>query len=170
MNSFLNYSRGLDLLDAGEFKTLVVGNQDGKAFCAGANILMILMGAMQQQWDQIEGSIKRLQDLVMRAKYSKAPIITAPYGLTLGGGCEVAMHSSATIAGGELYMGLVEVGVGLIPGGGGCRFSHLRIFPLPLITTRFPTSPRRLKTLRWPKCRPPVKRPVTWLTSAVRTV
>ena len=129
---FEQYSRGLDLLDEGQFKTLIVGNQDGKAFCAGANILMILMGAMQQQWDQIEGSIKRLQDLVMRAKYSKAPIITAPYGLTLGGGCEVAMHSTATIAGGELYMGLVEVGVGLIPGGGGCKeaiFRYLQDIP-----------------------------------------
>jgi 3-hydroxyacyl-CoA dehydrogenase len=129
---FEQYEKGLDLLDEGQFKTLIVGNQDGKAFCAGANILMILMGAMQKEWDQIDGNIKRLQDLLMRAKYSSAPIITAPYALTLGGGCEVAMQSSATVAGGELYMGLVEVGVGLIPGGGGCKeamFRYLQDIP-----------------------------------------
>jgi len=118
---FQMYSSALDKLEAGEFNGLVVGNQDGKAYCAGANLLMILMGAMQKQWDTIEGSIKQLQDLLMRAKYSKAPVVTAPYGLTLGGGCEVAMQSAATVAGAELYMGLVEVGVGLIPGGGGCK-------------------------------------------------
>ena len=70
---------------------------------------MILMGAMQKDWDSIDNSIARLQSLLMRAKYSKAPVVTAPYGLTLSGGCEVTMHSSATVAGGELYKGLVEV-------------------------------------------------------------
>ena len=129
---FDQYSAALDLLDEGAFSTLVVGNQDGKAFCAGANILMILMGAMQKDWDSIDNSIARLQSLLMRAKYSKAPVVTAPYGLTLGGGCEVTMHSSATVAGGELYMGLVEVGVGLIPGGGGRKeavFRYLQDIP-----------------------------------------
>ncbi|MCB9685828.1 MAG: enoyl-CoA hydratase/isomerase family protein [Alphaproteobacteria bacterium] len=115
------YGKALDKLDAGEFEALVVGNQDPRAFCAGANILMILMGAMQGQWDQIETQMRALQDLVMRAKYSARPVVTAPFGLTLGGGCEVSMHSAATVAGGELYMGLVEVGIGLIPGAGGCK-------------------------------------------------
>ncbi len=115
------YAKALDKLDAGEFDALVVGNQDPRAFCAGANVLMILMGAMQGQWAQMEVQAKALQDLVMRAKYSPKPVVTAPFGLTLGGGAEVTMHSSATVASGELYMGLVEAGVGLIPGAGGCK-------------------------------------------------
>jgi len=118
---FEAYEGALDRLDTGEFSSLVVGNQDGKAFCAGANLLMILMGAMQQQFDMIDASVLRLQTLMMRAKYNEKPVITVPYGLTLGGGAEVTMHSSATVAGGELYIGLVEVGVGLIPAGGGCK-------------------------------------------------
>jgi 3-hydroxyacyl-CoA dehydrogenase len=92
------YALALDKLDAGEFDALVVGNQDGRAFCAGANLLMILMGAMQGQWDQIGASMATLQQLVMRAKYSQKPVVTAPFGLTLGGGAEVAMHSAATVA------------------------------------------------------------------------
>jgi 3-hydroxyacyl-CoA dehydrogenase len=115
------YEKALDKLDAGEFEALVVGNQDARAFCAGANVLMILMGAMQNAWSQMDESILRLQRLMMRAKYHRRPVVTAPFGLTLGGGTEVAMHSAATQAGGELYMGLVEVGVGLIPAGGGCK-------------------------------------------------
>lgn len=115
------YGKALDRLDNGEFDALVVGNQDGRAFCAGANVLMILMGAMQGQWDQIENQVNSLQQLMMRAKYSDKPVVTAPHGLTLGGGAEVTMHSAATQASGELYMGLVEVGVGLIPGAGGCK-------------------------------------------------
>lgn len=118
---FALYGKALDKLDAGEFDALVVGNQDGRAFCAGANVLMILMGAMQGQWDQIEQQVSALQQLVQRAKYSSKPVVTAPFGLTLGGGAEVAMHSAATQASGELYMGLVEAGVGLIPAGGGCK-------------------------------------------------
>ncbi|MBA2322294.1 MAG: 3-hydroxyacyl-CoA dehydrogenase/enoyl-CoA hydratase family protein, partial [Deltaproteobacteria bacterium] len=115
------YEKALDKLDAGEFEALVVGNQDARAFCAGANVLMILMGAMQGAWKEMDASVLRLQRLLMRAKYHRRPVVTAPFGLTLGGGAEVAMHSAATQAGGELYMGLVEVGVGLIPAGGGCK-------------------------------------------------
>lgn len=115
------YVKALDLLDAGQWEALVVGNQGGPAFSAGANLLMIGMAAMGEQWDQIEALVKGLQDTLQRAKYSKRPVVTAPWGLTLGGGCEVAMQSSATQAAGELYMGLVEVGVGLIPAGGGCK-------------------------------------------------
>lgn len=115
------YGQGLDLLDAGRYDALVIGNQGGNAFCAGANIMMILMGAMQGEWAQLEGAIKQMQDLLMRAKYHAKPVVTAPWGLTLGGGVEVTMHSSATQACGELYAGLVEVGVGLIPAGGGCK-------------------------------------------------
>lgn len=115
------YEKALDLLDAGKYDALVVGNQGGSAFCAGANLLMILMGAMQQDWASIEKAVSYMQNVLQRAKYSDKPVVTAPWGLTLGGGVEVTMHSAATQAAGELYAGLVEVGVGLIPGGGGCK-------------------------------------------------
>ncbi len=115
------YGQALDLLDAGEWRGLVVGNQGGTAFCAGANLFMVAMAAMQKQWDDLEQLIKGLQDTLMRAKYSTAPVVTAPRGLVLGGGCEVAMHASHTRALGETYIGLVEVGVGLLPAGGGCK-------------------------------------------------
>jgi 3-hydroxyacyl-CoA dehydrogenase len=118
---FDQYEAALDKLDQGEFDALVVGNQDRKAFCAGANILAILMGSMQQAWDQIDESVARLQRIMMRAKYHRCPVVTSPHQLTLGGGAEVAMHSAATVASGETYMGLVEVGVGVVPAGGGCK-------------------------------------------------
>jgi 3-hydroxyacyl-CoA dehydrogenase len=118
---FEQYALALDKLDNDEFDALVVGNQDKKAFCAGANVLMILMGAMQGDFKSIEEQIAQLQQLMMRAKYHRKPVVTAPHQLTLGGGAETAMHSAATVANGELYMGLVEVGVGLIPGAGGCK-------------------------------------------------
>jgi 3-hydroxyacyl-CoA dehydrogenase len=122
---FAMYEKALDELDAGRYDALVVGNQghagSSNAFCAGANLLMILMGAMQEEWQQLEGAVKRMQDLLMRAKYHSRPVVTAPWGLTLGGGVEVTMHSAATVGAGELYAGLVEVGVGLIPAGGGCK-------------------------------------------------
>jgi 3-hydroxyacyl-CoA dehydrogenase len=115
------YGKALDRLDAGEFEALVVGNDDGRAFSAGANILGVLMAASQKQFDQIEVGVKALQDLFMRAKYCSKPVVTAPHGLVLGGGSELSMHSAATVAHGELYMGQVEAGVGLIPAGGGCK-------------------------------------------------
>lgn len=118
---FESYAKALDWLDEDRFDALVVGNQDKRAFSAGANVLMILMGAMQGDFDGIEKSVNDLQQLMMRAKYHRKPVVTAPHQLTLGGGAEVTMHSAATVANGELYMGLVEVGVGLIPGGGGCK-------------------------------------------------
>ena len=123
---FDQYDAALDKLDAGEFEALVVGNQDPKAFSAGANILMILMASMQQDWAAIEKTLDRFQSTLMRALYHERPIVTAPHGLTLGGGAEVAMHGAAAVATGETYMGLVEVGVGLIPGAGGCKELILR--------------------------------------------
>ncbi|MCB9762607.1 MAG: 3-hydroxyacyl-CoA dehydrogenase/enoyl-CoA hydratase family protein [Alphaproteobacteria bacterium] len=118
---FKLYEQALNELDEGKWEALVVGNQGGTAFSAGANIFMIAMLSMQQQWDQIDAMIKSMQDLLQRAQYSNKPVVTAPWGLTLGGGLEVAMQSSACQAAGELYCGLVEVGVGLIPAGGGCK-------------------------------------------------
>ena len=118
---FPMYNKAQDLLEAGKYSSLVVGNQGGNAFCAGANILMVLMTAMSGEWDKLEQMIRGMQDGLQRAKYSKRPIVTAPWGLTLGGGVEVTMHSAATVAAGEMYSGLVEVGVGLLPAGGGCK-------------------------------------------------
>ena len=115
------YDKALDQLEAGKWEALVVGNQGSNAFCAGANLFMVGMAAATQQWGMLEAVVERLQKVCMRAKYSPRPVVTAPYGLVLGGGCEVAMQSSFTQAAGESYIGLVEVGVGLIPAGGGCK-------------------------------------------------
>jgi 3-hydroxyacyl-CoA dehydrogenase len=114
------YNQALDELDEGKWEGLVVGNQGGNAYSAGANIFMVVALALQRKWDDIETMVKGMQDILGRAKYSKRPVVTAPWGLTLGGGAEVAMRASACQAGAELYMGLVEVGVGLLPAGGGC--------------------------------------------------
>jgi 3-hydroxyacyl-CoA dehydrogenase len=118
---FSIYERALDRLDAGEFSALVVGNEDPRAFCAGANLLMILMSAQAGEWEALNTNLHRIQQLMMRAKYSPNPVVVAPHSMALGGGAEVSMHSSVTMANAELYMGLVEVGVGLIPGAGGCK-------------------------------------------------
>ena len=116
------YGEALDELEgSNDWQALVVGNQDPQAFSAGANIFMVLGAAMQQDWKQIEELTDGLQKTLMRAKHSRKPVVTAPHGLTLGGGLEVAMHSAATRASREMYAGLVEVGVGLIPAGGGCK-------------------------------------------------
>ena len=128
------YNKALDGLDAGEWEGLVICVQNsefgsfrpsvgpnGNAFCAGANLMMIGMLAMQQQWDQLEATIKGLQDLVTRAQYSSRPVVAAPFGLTLGGGLEVAMQTAGVQTTGEVFMGLVEAGMGLLPAGGGCK-------------------------------------------------
>lgn len=104
---------------------LVVGNQGGN-FSAGANIMLLLLAAQEEEWDDINIMIRQFQNAVMRLRYSAKPVVTAPYGLTLGGGCEVSMHGDKTRAAGETYIGLVEVGVGLIPAGGGTKELTLR--------------------------------------------
>ncbi|MEJ7848651.1 MAG: 3-hydroxyacyl-CoA dehydrogenase/enoyl-CoA hydratase family protein [Pyrinomonadaceae bacterium] len=107
------------------FKGLVVGNQGGN-FSAGANIMMLLLAAQDEEWDDINMMVYALQKAVMRLRYSAKPVVTAPYGLTLGGGCEIAMHGDKVRAAGETYIGLVEVGVGLIPTGGGTKEMTMR--------------------------------------------
>jgi len=123
---FPMYQQALEWLDADTYDALVVGNEGAPgamapAFCAGANLLMVLMFAMQQDWNGLEGAIRSMQDGLMAAKHHRKPVVTAPHGLALGGGVEVTMHSAATVAGAELYAGLVEIGVGVIPAGGGCK-------------------------------------------------
>ncbi len=104
----------------GKATGLVIGNQGGN-FSAGANLFLIGMLAQSGQWDQMDQAIKGLQDAIMAMRTAPAPVVAAPYNLTLGGGAEVSMGADRIVAHAELYMGLVEVGVGLIPGGGGCK-------------------------------------------------
>ena len=102
------------------FKGLVVGNQGGN-FSAGANLMMLLLAAQEEEWDDINMMVAALQKAIMRLRYSAKPVVTAPYGLTLGGGCEISMHGNRVRAAAETYMGQVEVGVGLIPAGAELR-------------------------------------------------
>ncbi len=107
------------------YEGLVIGNQ-GKNFCVGANLAMILMEAQDDNYYEIEMVVRQFQQAMMNIKYSPKPIVTAPFGMTLGGGAEICLPSSHIQASMETYMGLVEVGVGLIPGGGGNKELYIR--------------------------------------------
>ena len=108
-----------------DFQGLVVGNQ-APNFSVGANIGMIFMMAVEQEYDEINMAIKLFQDTTMRLRYSAIPTVVAPHGMCLGGGCELALHADKVVAAAESYMGLVEFGVGVIPGGGGSKEFALR--------------------------------------------
>ena len=101
-----------------DFRGMVIANE-GDHFCVGANLLLVVMSASQGQWDQIKDMVKGYQYATQRLKYARVPVVAAPYGMTLGGGLELCMGSDAVQAAAETYSGLVEVGVGLIPGGAG---------------------------------------------------
>jgi 3-hydroxyacyl-CoA dehydrogenase len=116
---------GVDLLDEGKFEGMVIANQ-GPHFCAGANIFLILGEIMQKNWDSVEKAVRALQGTGMRMKYSRRPIVAAPHHYTFGGGVEICQHAAKVVLAGETYAGLVEMGVGLIPGGGGCKEMHVR--------------------------------------------
>ncbi|MEO1051593.1 MAG: 3-hydroxyacyl-CoA dehydrogenase NAD-binding domain-containing protein [Bacteroidota bacterium] len=103
-----------------DYRGLVVGNQ-GAQFSAGANLAMVFMYAIEQEYDELEFMIRSFQNSMMRVRYSSVPVVVAPHGLTLGGGCEMSLHADKIQAAAETYIGLVEVGVGLIPGGGGTK-------------------------------------------------
>lgn len=107
------------------FEGLVIGNQGGN-FSAGANIMLVLLTAQEEEWDDIDLMIRTFQNANMRLRYSPKPVVVAPYGLSLGGGCEIPLHADKVRAAAETYIGLVEVGVGLIPGGGGTKEMTLR--------------------------------------------
>jgi 3-hydroxyacyl-CoA dehydrogenase len=107
------------------FAGLVVGNQ-GENFSAGANIMLMLMGAQEGDWDEIGMAVRQFQNMTMSLRYSARPVVVAPFGLTLGGGCEMTLHADRAVAAAETYIGLVEVGVGLIPGGGGTKEAAVR--------------------------------------------
>jgi 3-hydroxyacyl-CoA dehydrogenase len=116
-----------------DFDGLVIGTE-GENFSAGANIFMIVMLAQNQDWDTLDGAAKKMQDLNMRMRYFSKPVVIAPAGLALGGGAEVMMHGSRIVAGAELYTGLVEVGAGVIPAGGGTKEILRRILNPPMRT------------------------------------
>lgn len=118
-------NKAIDLAEK-DFRGLVVGNQ-GANFSAGANIAMIFMMAVEQEYDEIDFAIRQFQKTMMRVRYSSIPVVAAPHHLTLGGGCELCLHADWVQANAETYMGLVEFGVGVIPGGGGSKEFALRI-------------------------------------------
>jgi 3-hydroxyacyl-CoA dehydrogenase len=108
------------------FEAMVVANQ-GSDFSAGANLLLILLAAREDDWDEIGRMVARFQQMNQAMKYARKPVVAAPFGRTLGGGCEIALHAHRMQAGAETYMGLVEVGVGVIPAGGGCKEMLARV-------------------------------------------
>ncbi len=111
---------GLDCLEQ-DFDALVIGNE-ASDFCAGgANLFMVVVAAQQSMWDTLDAAARRLQSLNMRMRYSPRPVVVAPFGRVLGGGCEIVMHGSRAVAAAETYIGLVEVGAGIIPAGGGTK-------------------------------------------------
>ncbi len=116
---------GLDETER-NFEAMVIANQ-GDNFSVGANLMMVLLGAQEGEWDELNEAVNRFQQANMALKYAAKPVVVAPFAQTLGGGCEISLHATRCQAGAELYMGLVEVGVGLIPGGGGCKELLLRL-------------------------------------------
>ncbi len=111
--------KAIDLAEK-EYRGLVIYN-NGQNFSAGANVGMIFMMAIEQEYDELNFAIKAFQDVMMRIRYCNVPVIVAPHNMALGGSCEMSMHADKVVAHAELYMGLVEFGVGLIPGGGGTK-------------------------------------------------
>lgn len=112
-------NKAIDLVEK-DYRGLIISNTGGN-FSAGANVGMIFMMAVEQDYDELNFAVKAFQDTMMRIRYSNIPVIAAPHNMALGGGCELSMHSDKVVAHAELYMGLVEFGVGLIPGGGGSK-------------------------------------------------
>lgn len=117
-------NKAIDLAEK-DFAGLVIGNQ-APNFSVGANIGMIFMMAAEQEYDELNMAIKYFQDTMMRMRYSSIPTVAAPHGMALGGGCELSMHADKVVAAAETYIGLVEFGVGVIPGGGGSKEMALR--------------------------------------------
>jgi len=118
-------NRSIELAEK-DFRGLVIGN-DGANFSAGANLAMVFMFAIEQEFDEIDYAIRAFQNANMRVRYSSIPVVVAPHGLTLGGGCEMSLHADKVQAAAETYTGMVEFGVGLIPGGGGSKEFTLRL-------------------------------------------
>ncbi len=107
------------------FDAFVITN-DAQNFSVGANLMLLLMSVQEEDWDEVDFAIRAFQNMTQAIKFSPKPVVAAPFGMSLGGGCEIPLHSAARQPHAELYMGLVEVGVGLLPGAGGCKEMVLR--------------------------------------------
>ena len=118
-------NKAVELAEQG-YKGLVISN-DGAQFSAGANVGMIFMLAVEQEYEELDAAVKYFQDTMMRLRYSGIPVVAAPHNLALGGGCEICLHADKVIAHAETYMGLVEFGIGVIPAGGGTKEFVLRL-------------------------------------------
>lgn len=118
-------NKAIDLAEK-SYRGLVISN-DGENFSAGANLGMVFMLAVEQEWDELDFAIRAFQNTMMRVRYSSIPVVVAPHNLVLGGGCEMCLHADKVIAHAETYMGLVEFGVGVIPGGGGTKEFAVRL-------------------------------------------
>jgi 3-hydroxyacyl-CoA dehydrogenase len=111
---------------ARNYHAMVVANQ-GDNFSVGANLMMVLLAAQEGEWEDLDAAVRRFQGASMSIKYAPKPVVAAPFGMALGGGCEFVLHAARTQASAETYMGLVETGVGLIPAGGGCKEMLMRL-------------------------------------------
>lgn len=118
--------KGIDIAEEDGWNGLVIANQ-GENFSVGANLGMVFMLAVEQEYDELDFAIRAFQKAMMRVRYSKIPVIVSPHGMALGGGCEIALHADKVVASAETYTGLVEIGAGVIPGGGGTKEFALRI-------------------------------------------
>jgi 3-hydroxyacyl-CoA dehydrogenase len=116
--------KGLRRLET-DFDAMVIANQ-ATNFSVGANLMLVLVGAQEQEWDELHMAVKQFQNVNLAIKYAPKPVIAAPQGMALGGGCEIGLHAAKIHAAGEAYIGLVETGVGLIPGGGGTKEMLIR--------------------------------------------
>jgi 3-hydroxyacyl-CoA dehydrogenase len=138
--------QAIEIAEQGDWKGLVIGN-NAEHFSVGANLMAIAMMAYEQDWDELNMAIDVFQKTSMRLRYSSVPVVVATQGYVFGGGCEFSMHSDAVVASAESYIGLVEVGVGLIPGGGGTKEFALRAakefgpgdVQIPLLIEKFKT-------------------------------
>ncbi len=133
-------NEAIDLCEAGKFESLVIANE-GANFSVGANLLLLYLAAQQGEWKQIEQIVRDFQDVCVRMKYSSIPVVAAPHQMALGGGAEVCLWANRIRAHAETYMGLVEVGVGLIPGGGGNVEMLARTLDGAVDDPTFPTEP-----------------------------
>jgi 3-hydroxyacyl-CoA dehydrogenase len=148
----------IEMLQAGvreatrNFQALVVGNE-GQNFSAGANLMLVLLEAQEENWDEIDLMIRAFQRATLSLRYSPVPVVVAPAGLTLGGGCEITLHADRVQAAAESYIGLVEVGVGLIPAGGGTKEMTIRAADAmaPGTTDFLPPIQRAFETIAFAK-------------------
>jgi 3-hydroxyacyl-CoA dehydrogenase len=119
-------NKSIDIAENEGWNGLVIANQ-GDNFSAGANLGMVFMLAIEQEFDELDFAVRYFQKTMMRIRYSGIPVVIAPHALALGGGCEIALHADKVVASAETYTGLVEVGAGVIPGGGGTKEFALRL-------------------------------------------